>query len=109
MTLKEMWKKYLELDKKGNELYDKGEKLYDKGEKAESWKVEDEAYKLWDEAAGILNGFVDKNYGIGIDYGDEESRITLSNGIILYYDGRVYEPLDVVMRKIIKKHEEKKK
>ena len=108
MTLKEMWKEYLKLEKKGSELWDEGDKLYDKGEKAECWRYEHVAYELWDEASDILKDFIEENYGKGIDYEEEKDGIALSNGIILYNDGRVYEPLEVVMKRIIKEHEEKK-
>ena len=127
MNLKEMWEKYLEMDKEGNrldkesdrlwdeggmlldesalhgdeELHNKGKKLWDDAE--ELFK---EAYKLWDEASEIFWNFIKENYGNKIDYKDEDDRYILSNGIILYYDGRVHEPLEVVMRRIIKDHEE---
>ncbi len=108
MALKEMWKKYLELENEGIKLYDESDKLWSKGNKSKSWKLSDEANELWNKADKLIDDFIKENYGEGaVTINDD--KITLFSGIILYYDGRVYEPLEIVMKKIIKEHEESKK
>jgi len=105
MNLKEMWKRYLELENEGNKLYNEGYGYKSKRAK----KAKYEVMRLWKEADKILNDFIRKNYGKGIFKEDEDDeRIVLSNDVILYFDGNVYEPLEVVMKRIIKDHEEKK-
>jgi hypothetical protein len=95
MTLKEMWKEYLELYEEYLESYEEGGKLREEGD------------KLWDKSKKLLNDFVKKNYGKETEIKYYINEVTLSNGIILYHDGRVYEPLEVVMREIIRKNEER--
>ena len=106
MTLKEMWKKRMELWNEGEKLWDEGERLYSRGRKGTGCKLCDKGRKLWYDSNILFYDFIDKNYGVGIKEKNENDRVILSNGIILYHDGRVYEPLEVIMREIIKKHEE---
>ena len=103
MTLREMWKEYLELEHKCNELYYEG---YRSSNINQQYKLNNKVYNLSFKKHRILCSFVNKYYEevVTIKYGKD--KIILTNGVILYYDGRVYEPLEVVMRKIIKKHEE---
>jgi len=100
MNLKEMWKEYMK-------IYNKGVKLWDKGFKYNSMCEWDEANRVWKERDRIFFDFIDENYGKKTDWQVKDDKITLTNGVILYLDGRVYEPLEVVMRRIIKEHEEK--
>jgi len=109
MTLKEMWEKYLELWDEGDKLYDEGNKLW--GEKDDRlWgryiKLWEAGEDLWDKAEKLLCDFSHENYGIEIWIRHEDDRIIFSNGVILYYDGRIHEPLEIVMKKIIKEYEE---
>jgi hypothetical protein len=105
MTLREMWKKYLELENEGSRLHDEACKLRGKGIR----KVHIESWKLWREAGKILRNFIYENYGEEVTTNEEAERVVLSNGVILYDDGRVYEPLELVMKEIIKKYEESEK
>ena len=110
MNLKEMWKKYLELWNEGEKLWGEGEKLYDKNvergitpEVAKFYRKSDDTR---DEGYTLLHEFLIKSYGKEIKLRYRYDRIILSNGVILYFNGDVYEPLEVVMKEIIKKHEE---
>jgi len=105
MNLKEMWKEYMKIYNKGGKLWDKGDKLWGFDEANKLW---DKAREVWLKADAILEDFVEENYEeeVTILYEDMDGRITLSNGVILYHDGRIYEPLEAVMRRIIKEHEE---
>jgi len=119
MTLKEMWKGCLKLYNESNRLWNEGDKLYRKGLKlqvtslTEAKELYDEASKLWDEgnssydkAHDILRDFINKNYEKKVKIYHENGRIILTNGVIFYYDGNIYEPLEIVMKRIIKEHEE---
>jgi hypothetical protein len=123
MTLKEMWKEYLKLREEGGKLYEEGDKLYEEGRKLyeeggklcdegrklceEGGKLWDEGRKLYEEGWKLFLGFIEKNYGKEIKIEYYTDKVTLSNGIILYRDGRVYEPFEMVMKEVIKEHEEK--
>jgi len=123
MTFKEVWKKHLESCFKNRKLWDEGWKLCLDAEKLrdenytldaegkrlldEGIKLQNKSYKLHDENAEIFYNSLQENYGKKIRtvlY--EHERRVLSNGVILYYNGNIYEPLEVVMKRIIKKHEE---
>ena len=109
MALKEMWKEYLKLREEGGKLYEEGDKLYEEGRKLyeEGGKLCDEGRKLCEEGGKLFLGFIEKNYGKEIKIEYYTDKVTLSNGIILYRDGRVYEPFEMVMKEVIKEHEEK--
>ena len=115
MNLKEMWKKYLELRNEADKLWNETYKLYEEGarlsvldEKSHTYmELSIKANRLWNKARKLYYGFINENYGKGIKTKYWHGRRILSNGVILYSDGNVYEPLEVVMKKIIKDHEEK--
>ena len=92
----------------GKKLWNEAGKLHDEAKKLEQKAdiLESMGVELIGKGNRILRDFIDKNYEKKVKIYHENGRIILSNGIILYNDGRVYEPLDVVMRKIIKEHEE---
>jgi hypothetical protein len=130
MNLKEMWKEYLEIWNEGRKLWFEYDKLFREANKlwskrcfspenyelyneytklsVESNKIQNEADKFFNEANKIFWDFVYENYGKEVYCTSKYGDIVLTNGVILYYDGRVYEPLEVVMKKIIKEHEENK-
>jgi len=107
-NLKEMWKMYLELENEGMRLQRESGKVWESNNPWKCMRLRMKIKKLWNKADIILENFIEKNYEKEIEINYEYDRIILSNGIILSNDGRVYEPLDVIMRKIIKEHEENK-
>ncbi len=110
MNLKEMWKKRVKLESESIRLWTEGRKLYDKNvergitpEVAIFYRKSDDTR---DEGYTLLHEFLIKSYGKELELRYRYDRIILSNGVILYFNGDVYEPLEVVMKEIIKKHEE---